>query len=101
MVAKTSSGEGRVQRSKGRIATDIHVGLRLFYCLLNAKDVDGIDKWEGDTAGFVLSHSSKVLRNTMVSVVPECASQDSHATYPTDVGVFINKMIESEISCIV
>lgn len=99
MVAKTSSGEGRVQRSKGLIATDI--GLRLFYCLLNAKDVDGIDKWEGDTAVFVLSHSSKVLRNTMVSVVPECTPEDSHAAYPTDMGVFINKMTESEISCIV
>lgn len=66
---------------KGLIATD--TGLRIFYCLLHAKDVDETDKWEGDAAGFVVAYSSKVLRNTMVFVVPESTPADSHAAHPT------------------
>lgn len=46
-------------------------------------DTDGTDKWEGDAADFAIAHSSKVLGNAVVFVVPKSTPRASHAAYPT------------------
>lgn len=79
---------------KGLIATDI--GLRIFYCLLNANDVDETDKWDGDWADFVVARSSKELGNTAVFVVPESTPGDSRAARSTKTSGFINEITESD-----